>query len=82
MPWQDIVLFTGTIFFGIALIPMIQSSEKPPLLTSGGTACILFIFSATMVTIPLYATAVLQSILGIMWSVLFFQKLKKRMNPL
>jgi len=76
--WQDVVLFIGTIFFAIALVPMLFASEKPPLITSGGTAIILFIFSATMMTIPLYATATLQSILGAMWSVLFFQKWRMR----
>jgi hypothetical protein len=78
MIWQDVVLFVGTICFGLSLAPTLSAPEKPPLITSGGTAIILFVFSATMITIPLYATAVLQSILGIMWSVLFFQKWKIR----
>ena len=76
MIWQDIVFTLGGFAFGIALLPALRAAEKPPLLTSTLTAGILYLYSATMVSLDLRAGAVATVVTALMWTGLAIQKLR------
>lgn len=78
MKWQDYVVSTGLVAFTIALIPSIKSKDKPALFTSLMTSGFMYIFSATFITLGLWATAAGQFLGASAWAVLAVQKYRQR----
>lgn len=72
--WQDYVLTAVQIAFCITLFPMLLDKEKPPLISSIPTGLIILIMAATVATLHLWLAAVSQSIVGIQWLILAYQK--------
>ena len=62
MVWQDIVITIVNYMFGLFLIPMLLSPNKPPLKSSGTTAAGLFIMCITFTTLGLWLSAIAVSI--------------------
>ncbi len=75
--WQDWVLAIGQIFFLLALLPSVFSSDKPSKYSSAPTAMVLYLFSYTFYTLGLTWGAITSFLVGVIWTVLFFQKLKQ-----
>jgi len=76
--WQDYALTAVQIFFCITLIPMLRAQEKPPLASSISTGLILLIAAATMATLHLWLAAISQTITGIQWFILAYQRVRNR----
>ncbi len=72
--WQDYVLTAIQIFFCVTLIPMLLAKEKPPLTSSISTGLILLISSLVLTTLNLWLAAVSQSIVGVQWLILAWQR--------
>ncbi len=75
--WQDWVLAIGQIFFFLALLPSVFSNDKPSKYSSAPTALVLFLFSYTFYTLDLAWGASTSFLVGVIWTVLFFQKLRQ-----
>ncbi|HED05641.1 MAG TPA: hypothetical protein ENI61_03020 [Ignavibacteria bacterium] len=80
MVWQDIVITIIIIAFGYALIPQIYQGFKQKkgfinLQTSGITALGMFIFTFIYFTLKLYFSAIIVFITGLLWTILFAQKI-------
>ncbi len=72
--WQDYVLTVVQVFFCITLIPMLIAKEKPPLASSISTGLTLFISAAIFSTLHLWLPAISQTIVGIQWLALAYQR--------
>jgi hypothetical protein len=77
MQWQDWVLAVGSFIFVIALIPSIQSPDKPALSTSVLTAAVLGIFALTYMTLSLWLAAFTTSMTCVCWTILGIQKVQQ-----
>ena len=80
MIWQDIVITIVIIVFTYALIPQIYQGFKQKkglinLQTSIITSLGLGVISFTYFTLELYFSAIMAFINGILWIMLFFQKI-------
>lgn len=76
--WQDYVITVGGIVISLSLIPAIRGEDKPPLATSIPTATVLFIFSATFVTLRLWFSAGMYVLAAGLWTTLALQQYTKR----
>ena len=74
MHWQDYVITTGLIIFGVALIPSVIGKDKPALSTSLITGTVMVIFAATYVTLHLWFSAISQLLTSLVWLTLAVQK--------
>lgn len=72
--WQDAIFTTGTVLFGLALIPTIYASAKPDLWTSALTAAVLAMFTVAHFTLTLWFASAASAILAVEWSVLGYQR--------
>ena len=72
--WQDYVLTVVQIFFCITLIPMLLAKEKPPFASSISTGLTLLVCAAVFTTLHLWLSAISQTIVGIQWLVLAWQR--------
>jgi len=77
MIWQDLVIFSGNVIFGIALIPSILSKDKPSLFTSCITSVVLLMYGATFLTLEMAYSSIMSTVNGFLWMILFFQQLRK-----
>lgn len=75
MLWQDLVLFLGSIFFGIALVPALLSEEKPPAFTCFMTVFWLLAIAVAEYSLELYMTVFVTIINASLWALLGIQKL-------
>ena len=80
MLWQDIVITIATIVFSAALLPQVVHGFKEKrgaikLATSAPTFVGLFVVSGTYFTLSLYFSAVVCFITGVLWFILFVQRL-------
>ncbi len=80
MPWQDIVITVCIIAFSYALIPqVIQGFRERKGLINAQTSLITSIgmltLSVVYLTLRLYFSAALALLTGILWEVLFLQKM-------
>ncbi len=80
--WQDYVLTAIQIVFCITLIPMIRASEKPPLSSSLMTGIVLLVSAFTVATLGLWLAAISQSIVGLQWLTLAYQRVRTRKTTL
>lgn len=76
--WQDYVITIVQIFFCMTLIPMLFAKEKPPLSSSLTTGIALIILSAVFLTLHLWISAVCQTVVGLQWLALAYQRLRSR----
>ncbi len=76
MIWQDIVITVVNYMFGLFLIPMLRSPNKPPLKSSGTTALGLFIMCFAFATLGLWLSAVAVFITASAWLTLFIQGIR------
>jgi hypothetical protein len=74
MSIQDFILTVGSVIFLIALLPMLQATEKPVIKTSLTTGIVLCVFSATYASLELYFSAVMTLLSGGIWLTLAWQK--------
>lgn len=72
--WQDYVLTAVQISFCLTILPMLFADEKPPLITSVSTAITIFVMVATVASLHLWLAAASQSVVGIQWLILAYQK--------
>ena len=72
--WQDYLLTAVQVFFCLTLIPMLIAKEKPPLASSISTGLTLLISAAVFVTLHFWLTAISQTVVGIQWLTLAYQK--------
>ncbi len=79
--WQDYVLTLVSIFFCITLIPMLLAKEKPPLASSIPTGLALLVSAAIFMTLHLWLTTTFQTIVGIQWLILAYQKWNALRTP-
>lgn len=80
MIWQDMILVICTIAMGYALVPQIFDNMKVRrcqigLQTSGVTFIAVFVAAIIYLTLGLFFTFILTSVIGILWFVLFVQKI-------
>jgi len=79
MIWQDIVITIVCLVFTISLYPQIHLGFKEKrgaisLWTSIPTFIGLFVIATTYLTLNLYFSAIISYITGILWFLLFLQK--------
>ncbi len=74
MIWQDMVIGGGQWFFALALIPMLRSETKPPLVTSLPTGVALLVFAGTFLTLDLWHSALSSAVVGAMWLIIAWQR--------
>ncbi|MHB1162944.1 MAG: hypothetical protein ACYCZZ_00215 [Minisyncoccota bacterium] len=72
--WQDYLLTAVQAFFCLTLIPMLLAKEKPPLASSVSTGLTLLISAAVFMTLHFWLTAISQTVVGIQWLTLAYQK--------
>jgi len=80
MTWQDITLTTIMILLSYALLPQIYQGFKKKkglinIQTSAITTLGLYIISVVYFTLGLYLSTIIAFINGILWAILFFQKI-------
>lgn len=75
--WQDYLLTAVQFFFWITIIPMLLQKEKPPLATSIPTGIILLVAAAATATLHLWFAAASQSITGLEWLLLAYQRIRQ-----
>lgn len=80
MVWQDMVISTANIVFVISLIPQVYYGFKEKtgpikLQTSIPTSLGLCTMSYALWTLGLYISAIVTFLSGIMWGILFIQKI-------
>ena len=80
MTWQDILITIVIIAFSYALLPQIYQGFKQKkglinLQTSGITGLGMFILTFVYLTLELYFSSMMIFISGILWTILFAQKL-------
>ena len=78
MIWQDVIITIVNYMFGVFLIPMLLSPNKPPLKSSGSTALGLLVMGITFTTLGLWLSAIAVGITTTMWTILFIQGLRRR----
>lgn len=74
MLWQDWVFGVGGFLFAPSPLPMVVRSPKPPLLTSGLTALILWSFVIAFATLGLWLSACSGVLTAGTWTVLAMQR--------
>lgn len=79
MIWQDAVITAANIVFSVSLIPQVYHGLKHKtgpitLHTSAPTFIGLFAISFTFWTLSLFFSSVISFITGILWFVLFLQR--------
>lgn len=74
--WQDWIFAIGQIFFLLALLPSVFGKDKPSKYSSAPTALVLYLFSYTFYSLDLIWGAIMSFLVAVVWTVLFFQKLK------
>lgn len=72
--WQDVVLTLGSAVFVVALVPMVLSSDKPPLTTSLPTGLVLLAFAGTYASLGAVYGAATTAVSGLLWLTLAAQK--------
>jgi len=72
--WQDLVLLVGNIFFFIALIPSLLSTNKPSKWTSLMTGFVLTVFTFTYFSLNLTYSTFTVALTAVAWWILYFQK--------
>ena len=81
MIWQDVVITMSQLFFLLALIPTIRSSDqKPPLSTALITALFMTVLVPTMFTLHLYLSVAMTSGLTVGWWIIAFQVWRRETN--
>jgi len=75
--WQDYVLTLGLIVFNLALLPVLKSKEKPPLITSVPTVVFQYAFALTFITLHLWFSAAGSFVNGTLWGILAYQVNKR-----
>ena len=73
MLWQDCVLFSGNILFGLLLIPMLidaRNGIKVNVYTAGLTCAVLLIFNFTYLTLNLFYSAI--PFTALIWGGIFY----------
>lgn len=78
--WQDYVLTAIQIVFCITLIPMLRAPEKPPLSSSLMTGIVLLVSAFTVATLGLWLAAISQSVVGVQWLTLAYQRVRGKTN--
>ncbi len=78
MQWQDVVLSTGAVMFGVLLLPAIRAKDKPPILTSAGTALVLCTWVVVFASLELWFSAAVQAVVAIEWGVIAWQRFRRR----
>jgi hypothetical protein len=74
MFFADLIFGVGSIIFFAALIPSINSPDKPALMTSLLTWTVLWAFAITYFTIGLPFAALTSFATGCLWAILAMQK--------
>ena len=75
--WQDVVLTAGQIFFVFALIPMLRSAQKPPLITAVAHGLILASFGVVFASLSLWFSTVAVLLASLMWLYLSWQRFRQ-----
>ena len=80
MVWQDIIITIVIISFSYALLPQIYQGFKKKkgfinLQTSGITGLGMYVLTFVYFTLELYFSTFMVFIGGILWSILFIQKI-------
>ncbi len=83
MPWQDVVITSTNIIFSLSLFPQVYYGFKNKvggitIATSAPTFICLFIISFAYLTLGLFFSAVMTVFTGILWLLLFIQRLMYR----
>ena len=81
MSWQDVIIAVIMLSFSYALIPQIlqgfrQKKGLINLQTSTITAIGMYVITFTYLTLHLYFSTIISFTTAILWTVLFFQKIK------
>ncbi len=72
--WQDTVIAICQFLFVVSLIPSVRGENKPALATSLFSAVLVAIITATLFTLKLWLTMISAAMIGLVWSVLAWQK--------
>ena len=80
MPWQDIAITSSSIIFSLSLFPQVYYGFKNKVggitvATSAPTFVCLFLISFAYFTLDLYFSAITTVFTGILWLLLFIQRL-------
>ena len=78
MSWQDLVYGIGNVLFVIALIPSLKSDDKPNIKTSIMNSVVLVSFIIAGISLELYFTALVTTLLTISWAYLGYQKYRQK----
>ena len=73
MVWQDVVITVGVFVMILAMIPSVKGKNKPAKATSLTTGIILTTYFICFATLGLWLSAISESVLAVMWYVLFIQ---------
>ena len=80
--WQDYVIATVSLLFGVILIPQLIDTWRGKavlnLYTAGLTTIGLFILAATFYTLSFWTSFIADMISGIIWFLLFIFSYKNR----
>ena len=81
MVWQDFVISIVNIVFMIALVPQVYNGFKLKkgtvlIATSLPTLIGLYVVSVVYYTLQLYYSSIITVLGGILWTILFIQRLK------
>jgi hypothetical protein len=81
MIWQDLVITIAIIFSGYALLPQIlfgfkHKKKTIEIQTALITTVAIFVITFAFFTLKLYSSAIIQLIVGILWTALLIQSLK------
>ncbi|OGE36423.1 hypothetical protein A3A14_00050 [Candidatus Daviesbacteria bacterium RIFCSPLOWO2_01_FULL_43_38] len=74
MPWQDLILSSGTVVLILALLPSVLSKDKPAIPTSIVTGIVMSIFAFVYASLTLWFTAGAVSLISLLWFILAVQK--------
>ena len=74
MPWQDLILSSGTVVLILALLPSALSKDKPAVPTSIVTGTVMSIFAFVYASLTLWFTAGAVALISLLWFILAFQK--------
>lgn len=76
MIWQDVVLAGGGFVLTLGLVPMLRSTERPPLRTSLTLLVVLSSYVLTLATLGLWISAAGTALQAAIWGVLAVQRLR------
>ena len=80
MIWQDYIIFGGQLILWLAVIPMLRSENKPPVLTSLSATIGLVLLVISFVTLGLWASTIITAISAGSWLALMIQRIRWKKN--